>query len=246
MWQGLALSGDLKVPAVVRQLAQACDILWAADGGLNRLLALGLEPQHYLGDGDSLNPAGKAFLRKHTPDCQIFPEDKDYTDSNLALLEMLKRADQDPETRHVCPYLPGSSGIIFLAGLGSRWDHVLANMSLARHYCRSDLPFLFTDGASFIWFLEGPFEMVVRLPKPPPDELGKAYYSLIAGSSQVEGLTLNNVRWPLSDYTLRPGASLAISNEQQGSSDVRVAFRKGKLLLMVSYEDKKTAAEQRL
>lgn len=81
----LFISGEIADAAALRALASSCDEIWAVDGGLDRLLALGLRPNLFLGDGDSLSPTGSQWLKNEAIPQKRYPEAKDETDSELAL-----------------------------------------------------------------------------------------------------------------------------------------------------------------
>ena len=59
----------------------------------------------------------------------------------------------------------------------------------------------------------------------------KAFYDGVRGMGTVSGITLENLKYPLKDATLKPGMT-AVSNVAKGNT-FKVSFKKGKLLVMV-------------
>lgn len=244
MWQALVLSGQAKNPEILRELIKAADLIWAGDGGLDHLMDLAITPDFYVGDGDSLSHKGQAYLDDSKISQETFPILKDETDSALALHRMLSKdldfrlSNNAKISKSKSKLLAGPSGLMFLAALGNRWDHVLANLDLGSRYARPDLPILMTDGETFIWTLKGPFEMMVPLSEYLPNPERKYYYSLLAISDEVKGLSFENVLWPLENRTLYRGFSLGVSNEPKGNLQAKLSFKSGLLRLIISSEQK--------
>lgn len=90
------------------------DLVIAADGGLRHTRALGLQPQAVLGDFDSLGYVPR--------DAQVFPREKDDTDSMLAIRLGLERG---------CRRFH-----LYGAMDGPRLDHTLANLQALRFLVR--------------------------------------------------------------------------------------------------------------
>ncbi|MDO5033467.1 MAG: thiamine diphosphokinase [Eubacteriales bacterium] len=231
-------------------LAQACDRIWTADGGLDRARQLDLEPACHLGDNDSLSAAGLAYLEDRAIAQLKFPIKKDEPDSALALRHLLaaeyawrqSRPHSNSLPRDRAPFkgpystLPGSlSGIIFLAGLGRRMDHVLANLDLASRFVRPDLPFLLTDGQTDLWTLQGPCQLKLALPGGRRQD---SYISLLAASPQVTGVNLQQVMWPLEGRKLFQGINLGISNQPLYGEAVELSLESGILRVILTSEDK--------
>jgi thiamine pyrophosphokinase len=95
-------------------IAQA-ELLIAADGGAEALLACGMVPQLVIGDLDSVAQTSQVFLEARGVAMQRHPRDKDETDLELALLYAA--------TQH-------ATEIDVLGALGGRWDHTFANVAL--------------------------------------------------------------------------------------------------------------------
>lgn len=93
---------------------KAGDYIIAADSGLDRALSCGYSPDLVVGDLDSVK--NKTFLDDIPADCvKIFPEDKDETDTEIALSIMKEmKADR----------------VILAGGGGGRLDHLLGIVSI--------------------------------------------------------------------------------------------------------------------
>ncbi len=250
MWQALFLSGDLNDLQRIRTLAEACDLIWTADGGLDRARMLGMKPYMHVGDNDSLSQAGLSYLQGQGIGQLKFPVKKDEPDSALALHYMLDqeyawRRERKAQVNGALeakrtPLSLGltGSGVIFLAGLGSRVDHVLANLDLASRYAQPDLAFLLTDGLTEVWTLVGPCQTYIQL---PDHDRSDTYLSLLAVSPEVSGLSLQGTVWPLENRTLYQGINLGISNQPLAGEDIQVQLAQGTLRLVLSREDKAQA-----
>ncbi|MDZ7904990.1 MAG: thiamine diphosphokinase [Cypionkella sp.] len=137
---GVTLVGGARFGA--RELQLALDLapeLVAADGGANRLLALGAHPVAVLGDMDSINPAARAAFAAvlHRVPAQ---DDTDF-DKALALID--------------APFVLG------LGFVGARMDHGLA--ALAGLLRRPDMP-VFLLGGRDVMFLCPP-RLTLDLPR---------------------------------------------------------------------------------
>ena len=112
---GLAIiGGEGPEPEVCRLAARGAGIVAAADSGLVAAEEAGISADWIIGDMDSLD-TGKR-LEKYPADriCR-FPEDKDFTDTELALDLLWEK---------------GCSEIWLLGGGGGRLDHLLAIYSI--------------------------------------------------------------------------------------------------------------------
>jgi thiamine pyrophosphokinase len=110
-------NGRLSNPAKVKQIAEGCDLLIAADGGAKYFVEIGLTPQVIIGDMDSVdtdrweNSRGIEHIR--------YPIDKGKSDAELAVEYALEH---------------GCEQVILVAATGGRLDHTLGNVALiARH-----------------------------------------------------------------------------------------------------------------
>lgn len=176
------------------------ELIIAADGGLKHIETLNIAPHVILGDFDSLG---------YTPEgAQVFPVEKDDTDSMLALRHGLKA---------------GCDRFILYGALdGPRHDHTLANYQA--------LLFLAQQGA--IGYLVGKDCIVTAIKNSrmvfPPLEDG--IFSAFCMGAAARGVTLQGLFYPLQNGTLESGFPLGVSNHFIGQ-EASVTVTDGTLLL---------------
>ncbi len=178
----------------------------AADAGMMHAVPLGLEVELWVGDFDSASPALIADAG-HVPR-QTFPANKDSTDGELAVRAALDR---------------GAQQVILAGGLGGQSDHAFAHLTLALGLVRDGTDAFVTSGHEEAWPL-CPGEH--RLDAPPGSRL-----SIIA-LSDLDGLSLAGVRWPLEKRAVPLGSTLTLSNVVSGP--VRIDLASGNGIIMVT------------
>ena len=177
----------------------------AADGGLDRAAALGLEVDVLVGDLDSVSSAALARAEAAGTRIVRHPVAKDATDLELALDEALAL---------------GARRVLVIASAGGRLDHLAASLLLlgAERYAELELDALVGDALVHVLrsarTLHGtPGELVTLLP------LGGA----------AEGVTTSGLEYPLDGETLGPGSTRGVSNVFT-SAEARVTLAEGILL----------------
>jgi thiamine pyrophosphokinase len=197
--------------------AGATEVL-AADGGLARAHALGLEPALLVGDMDSLAPGLLAAAEAAgTPVLRASP-DKDESDTELAVLEAIRR-------RARCVTVLGALG-------GPRVDHELANVWLLAHPGLAGVEVVLLDARSRVTLVSAPGPdgaPVCRLLPGPPG----AVVSLLPLGGDVTGITTVGLRYPLRDEPLVTGPARGLSNVRV-AADASVTVRRGRLLIVES------------
>ena len=180
---------------------EADDYLLAADGGLCHFEKLNLTPHGIIGDFDSLGYVPQG--------AQVFPVEKDDTDAMLAARKGLEL---------------GYREFIFYGALdGPRLDHTLANFQT--------LQFLADHGATA--YLVGNDYIVTVIREETVEFPAKAagLLSLFCLGPDAEGVTLENLHYPLQDGRLTSGFPLGVSNHFTGKC-ARVTVQKGSLLAL--------------
>jgi thiamine pyrophosphokinase len=182
-------NGQLTRPILI----QPDDLVIAADGGTHHCLGLGIRPQVVIGDLDSVREDELEALSATGTEIIIYPERKDFTDLELALLEAQKR---------------GADHVLLLAALGKRWDQSLANILLPAAFPGLKISLL--DDQQEIHFIR-PGE-TLELTGQPGDTV-----SLIPLSGEASGITTRGLEYPLYREMLQLGSTRGVSNVMLGS-----------------------------
>ncbi|MCI8465329.1 MAG: thiamine diphosphokinase [Lachnospiraceae bacterium] len=187
----------------------------AVDGGLSKVERLGLIPDCIIGDFDTVSRKLLEVYQKQGIPVETHQPEKDYTDTERALLYSLS--------------LPDVSEIVILGGLGRRFDHALANIQILLHALKRKIPCYIIDAHNRISLLDSSREL-------ERSQIWGRYVSLIPFTEQVKGVTLTGFKYPLTEATLTLGNSLGISNELLESRG-RIALREGILIYIESRDE---------
>ena len=177
----------------------------AADGGLDRAAALGLEVDILVGDLDSVSSATLARAESAGTRIVRHPVAKDATDLELALDEAVAL---------------GARRVLVIASAGGRLDHLTASLLLlgAERYAELELDALVGD--ALVHVLRS-----ARTLHGTPGEL----LTLLPLGGAAEGVTTSGLEYPLTGETLAPGSSRGVSNVFT-SAEARVTLTRGILL----------------
>ncbi len=203
--------GSPLLPGAVLDLPVGAFLI-AADSGLDHAIAAGLRPDLVVGDLDSVSSAGVAWARSHHVPIEVYPQDKDVTDTQLALGAAWSR-----QVDH----------IVLLSGGGDRLDHSISAITALGHpslaQCRVEARW----GTAQIHMLHAPgfWEL---------DISAGDTFSLLALHGVCERLTMGGAKWPLTDATIEPGSSLGVSNVAAAQS-VSIALGAGVLTMIIPH-----------
>ena len=177
----------------------------AADGGLDRATALGLDVDVVVGDLDSVSAGALAAAEAAGARVVRHPEAKDATDLELALAEAVRL---------------GGRRVLVVASAGGRLDHLLGSLLLlgADPYAGIELDAIVGD--ALVHVVRGE-----RALRGSPGDL----VSLLAVGGPATGVVTSGLDFPLAGETLLPGSSRGISNVFTGT-DARVTLDTGVLL----------------
>mgnify|MGYP002621413645 FL=1 len=200
----ILLGGDLVVtPRLSRQLAGAR--LIAADSGMRHAAALGLTPELWTGDFDSVEEGLCAF-HADIP-MEIFPPEKDQTDGEIAVEAALKR---------------GATELVLVGAFGGeRADHAYLHLAAAVRLAGEGVSCVLTSGVQ---------EGVPLVPGEVSFDYEEGTLFSVLAFSDLAGLTLSGAKWPLQDRFVPFGSSLTLSNEVRGGLTVRLS--EGRALLV--------------
>ena len=136
-------NGDWDLPsdlAQLHRLAESADHIVATDGALDRAIDCDIQVHTLIGDLDSLSDS--THLEERFPNLEIFryPEDKDWTDLELAIDWALEQAP---------------SSILVYGAAGGRIDHTMANLALLEKGLHTGIPIEMISGNESVRLLQG-------------------------------------------------------------------------------------------
>lgn len=211
LWQGMTtshftilLGGNITVTDRLQQAVADTRVI-AADSGMRHAQPLGLVPELWVGDFDSSDMG----LQELWPDVeqQPFPAAKGVTDGEIAVSEALVR---------------GAKRLTLVGALaGERSDHALFHLLYAVSLAERGFEVVLTSGDEEAYpLMEGTFEL----------DLPSGSLFSVAGFTALEGLDIDNARYPLANFALAFGSSRTISNVAEGP--LRLRLQSGKAIVL--------------
>ncbi|WP_349359424.1 thiamine diphosphokinase [Stappia sp.] len=217
----ILLGGDLAPGDRLRRQIAGARVI-AADGGMRHAETLGVTPELWVGDFDSSDDPLHATWAEVPR--QPHPFDKDMTDGELAVEEALAR---------------GADALVLAGALGgARSDHAVHNLLHGAALAARGLPVVMTSGTEEAW----------------PLVIGPQHFDLPAGTlfsvlafTDLAGLTLEGVDWPLSERDVALGQSLTLSNRVAGDNHagIDVTLRAGTAVLVARPGERSEAVPHR-
>lgn len=190
----------------------------AADGGARHAARMGVAIDVWVGDGDSLDAAGMAALHAAGVPIERASEQKDESDTELAVRAALER---------------GAAGLSIVGALGgARIDHALANIGLLAMRELAGHPAVLIDARSRITLVRAPDPFGTEVRHDLSGRTGDLV-SLLPMSPDVVGVTTAGLAYPLTDEPLPQGPARGLSNVRT-SPDAAVTVRAGLLLVVES------------
>lgn len=186
------------------------DFIVCADGGTRHAVLMGIVPNVVLGDFDSLSSEVKCALSETKCQFYEYPEEKDMTDTELALKYCLER---NPEE------------VILLGALGTRFDHSLASVLLLSGVS-SHIGVKVVNEQNEIMILKEK----LYLHGSPGDIV-----SIIPLSKDLNGVSTRGLKYMLRNETLCLGTSRSVSNEMVGA-EALIEIKEGVALVIRAWE----------
>ncbi|MES5046175.1 thiamine diphosphokinase [Rhizobium nepotum] len=201
----ILLGGDVTVTDRLKAAVEGSRVI-AADGGMRHAAPLGLTPELWVGDFDSTSKD----LLDAWPDVvrQPYPAAKAVTDGEIAVSEAVAR---------------GARSLVLVGALGgARSDHALQHLLYAVALAERGLEVTLTSGEEEARpLLTGSLDL----------DLPAGSLFSVAGFTDLAGLDIGNVRYPLSDFALAFGSSRTISNVANGGL-VHFSLKSGKAIVL--------------
>lgn len=195
-------NGDYGDESFYKAVLSDADFVICTDGGGNYLYRWGIKPQLLMGDMDSISEEALKGFRDRGVHIKLFPRDKDYTDTHLAIMEAMRLSPSE---------------VVIVGGLGTRLDHILANLHL--------LFFLFKRGIR-AKILNEFYEVSLISEGVNRFEVWGNKISLLPLSEEVEFASSEGLKWPLFGLRLSLETPIGISNEPTSSNFV-IEVKKG-------------------
>ena len=164
------------------------DKIICVDGGASQARTLGIIPDWLIGDMDSIKPADRSYMEQAGVAIKLYPENKDYTDTQLALMLAAEE---------------GATKLVIWGGTGSRLDHTISNIYSATVFLQQGIDIIFDAPDLTVYLVRDRLEV--------PAAVGDTV-SLLALSEKAGGVTLHGFKYPLKDATLEGCWPYAVSN----------------------------------
>lgn len=188
------------------------DYMIAADSGMNFLYRNGIVPNLIAGDFDSVNSESlETFSRMNEVEMLRLNPIKDDTDTEFVIREAIRR---------------GAKEITILGATGTRLDHVLGNMHLLGIGIKEQVNILLVDTHNRIRMIDKGCTILKA------EQFGD-FVSILPICGDAKGVTLQGMKYPLSNATISSFSSLGISNEIVEEKAV-INVAEGVLLLIES------------
>lgn len=187
----IVLNGEVKNYSKTKEIIvnENYDYIIAADGGCNHLYKMNITPDYIIGDLDSVDEEVISYYKSKNVLLKKYPTHKDETDSEI------------------CIYLAkklNATQVDFIATLGGRIDHTLANIGLMNYVKEMDISPRILTSEEEILIVKNE-EIILKGNKGDT-------VSFISILGESKGVTLKNMEYPLNRATVGYLSSLGISN----------------------------------
>lgn len=208
--KGLIISsGYINNYSLLKKLVEEHDYIVCADGGVDHIISIKEIPSVVIGDLDSISEEGMKYIDRNNIKTIKHPVMKDKTDTELALVYLIKQGIND----------------ITLTGVtGSRMDHTMSNIFLLRNLNKNNIVAKIIDDNNVIYFAN----KSIKIKKKKDTNI-----SIIPITSDGITVTLIGFLYPLNKKFIDYGSTLGISNEIVEDYG-NVIIHKGEALVMES------------
>ena len=188
--------------------AEEADFIVCADSGAENAYACNIMPDEIVGDFDSVKPEVLAFYRERHIQILDYPCSKDLTDTQLAAEICIEK---------------GCTELMVAGATGDRTDHMMCNIWLLFWLRDNAVAGKIISETEMIFLCEK--QTMLQAP------VGTVV-SFLPLTSEVTGVTLRGLEYPLNDYILSMARPISISNVFVSTTAI-VEFKHGDLLAVV-------------
>lgn len=202
----IVANGDIKSMDFLRSAIAGRDYVICVDGAAKYFMCLNIYPNLLVGDLDSIDKKTLEWVQRNDIKVRQFPREKDMTDTELAVEFALK---QNPKK------------ITIAGAIGLRFDHSLGNIMLLYKIHKAGVDVAIIDETNYITVTSDVLTMRCRTGQT---------VSIIPIGGDAKGVTLQGLKYPLTDHNVEMGSSLGISNESIAEKIV-ISVKEGVLLV---------------
>ncbi|WP_304509002.1 thiamine diphosphokinase [Anaerotignum sp.] len=193
-----------------KEYLEDTDILICCDGGLHHTKTLGLTPDYIVGDFDSVSREVLEFYKEKKVPIYQFPTRKDETDMQLGIRLALEK---------------GATDLILFGGIGSRFDHSLANAHLLLWLLKKGIRARLVDQNNCVELVDKPITIHGKVGD---------FVSTIPLSMMVKGITLTGFEYPLTNRDLALDDELIAVSNVLAKEEATIYFTEGYLFVIRS------------
>ncbi|MCI3007759.1 thiamine diphosphokinase [Clostridium butyricum] len=183
------------------------DLIIGADKGSEYLYDYEIMPNIILGDFDSISEEKLKKIEEKQVEIIKFPPEKDYTDTEIAIMEAMKR---------------GADTIYLFGGLGTRADHSLGNIGLLLTTKNKGARLLIVDDHNKIYLADKNMSL-----NGSQGEI----ISFHALSDVVKGFEIRGAKYNLNSYDMHLLDPRAVCNEFI-DTPINIKYESGELLII--------------
>jgi thiamine pyrophosphokinase len=196
---------------LLREYIKKVDFIIAADKGSECLYNYSIVPDLLLGDFDSLKKEILDEVKIQVKEVLEFPPEKDYTDTEIALIEAIKR---------------GAEKVYLFGAIGSRMDHTLGNIGLLLTTKKKGAILEIIDDNNRLYLGENRMNLYGKYGEN---------ISFHALSNRVSKLNIKGAKYNLEDYDMNLLDPRAICNEFL-DTPIEISYEDGELLVIHSID----------
>ncbi|MCE5220424.1 MAG: thiamine diphosphokinase [Clostridium sp.] len=209
----VAIVSGGKAPSerLLRRYLEKVDVIIAADRGSECLYNYGIVPDLLLGDFDSVKKEVLDNMKLQIKEVLEFPPEKDYTDTEIAIIEAIKR---------------GAKKIYLFGAIGSRVDHTLGNIGLLLTTKKKGATLEIIDDNNSLYLGEKKMKLF--------GEYGENI-SFHALCDKVKGFKIRGAKYNLETCDMSLLDPRAICNEFI-DTPIEISYEEGELLILHSID----------
>ncbi|MEQ3337129.1 thiamine diphosphokinase [Clostridium butyricum] len=203
----IVTGGNKPSKKLLNSYIKSGDLIIGADKGSEYLYDYEIMPNIILGDFDSISEEKLKKIEEKQVEIIKFPPEKDYTDTEIAIMEAMKR---------------GADTIYLFGGLGTRADHSLGNIGLLLTTKNKGARLLIVDDHNKMYLadknmsLNGSWGEII---------------SFHALSDVVKGFEIRGAKYNLNSYDMHLLDPRAVCNEFI-DTPINIKYESGELLII--------------